>query len=356
MALTPELYEAPASKLDAFVARWVQPTQEWKEAVLDAGGVVETFLREQRFQGEQGLDQEVRMLKVVKVGAFGNGTGILSSTEVELVAFPSCLRSFQDQARCHRAVLRLIRKRALSSEDLLALGLESVRLVRGVPDALVFTVHSWSSAEPVTVRVVPACKTLGPSVVANTQPPHPAVYEALIQAEGSPGLFSPSFCELQRNFVKHRPTKVKSLLRLVKHWYLQYVKAWCPRAALPPLYALELLTIYAWEVGAEEQESFRLDEGLTTVMELLQDHQFLCIYWTKFYSMDEPVLREFIRRKLKEERPIILDPADPTHNVAKGYRWDILAQRASQCLKQDCCYDSEDNPISSWNVKVSTDF
>lgn len=67
MALTPELYEAPASRLDAFVARWVQPTQQWKEAVLGAGGVVETFLREQRFQGEQGQDQEVRMLKVVKV-------------------------------------------------------------------------------------------------------------------------------------------------------------------------------------------------------------------------------------------------------------------------------------------------
>lgn len=50
-------------------------------------------------------------------------------------------------------------------------------------------------------------------------------------------------------------------------------------------------------------------------------------------------------------RPIILDPADPTHNVAEGYRWDIVAQRASQCLKQDCCYDQE-NPVPSWNVKV----
>lgn len=51
-------------------------------------------------------------------------------------------------------------------------------------------------------------------------------------------------------------------------------------------------------------------------------------------------------------RPIILDPADPTHNVAEGYRWDIVSQRACQCLKQDCCYDNKDNPIPSWNVKV----
>lgn len=44
---------------------------------------------------------------------------------------------------------------------------------------------------------------------------------SLIKACRYPGSFSPSFCELQRDFVKHRPTKLKSLLRLVKHWYLQ---------------------------------------------------------------------------------------------------------------------------------------
>lgn len=44
---------------------------------------------------------------------------------------------------------------------------------------------------------------------------------SLIEAHGYPGNFSPSFSELQRNFMKHRPTKLKSLLRLVKHWYLE---------------------------------------------------------------------------------------------------------------------------------------
>ena len=44
---------------------------------------------------------------------------------------------------------------------------------------------------------------------------------SLIKACGSPGHFSPSFSELQRNFVKHRPAQLKSLLRLVKHWYLE---------------------------------------------------------------------------------------------------------------------------------------
>ncbi|XP_027628883.1 2'-5'-oligoadenylate synthase-like protein 1 isoform X2 [Tupaia chinensis] len=168
-------------------------------------------------------------------------------------------------------------------------------------------------------------------------------------------MFSPSFSELQRNFVKHRPTKLKSFLRLVKHWYQQYVQARCPRANLPPLYALELLTIYAWEMGTQESEQFRLDEGLATVMELLQDYELLCIYWTKHYTFQHPVVGDFVRKQLKKKRPIILDPADPTYNVAEGGRWDIVAQRACQCLKQDCCYDSGENAVPSWNVQRARD-
>ncbi|XP_055003354.1 2'-5'-oligoadenylate synthase-like protein [Sorex araneus] len=220
MALAPELYETPASSLDTFVAHWVQPTQEWKERVLEVGGAVEKFLREEHFQREHGLDQEVRMLKVVKVGSLGNGTGPRGCTEVELVVFPSCFHSFREGASLHHAVLQLIRRRAWRSRDLLALGLENASVVQGVPDTLIFTFWSWRMQEAITVSIVPAYKALGPSV-ANAQPLPPAIYDDLIKAKGNPGHFSPSFCELQRNFVKHRPTKLKSLVRLVKHWYLQ---------------------------------------------------------------------------------------------------------------------------------------
>ncbi|XP_015982708.2 2'-5'-oligoadenylate synthase-like protein [Rousettus aegyptiacus] len=355
MAQTSELYGTAASRLDSFVAQWLQPSREWKDEVLEAVRTVEQFLREEPFQREHGLDQEVRVLKVVKVGSFGNGTALRSSTEVELVVFLSCFRSFQEEAEHHHAVLRLIWKKLWHCQDLLALGLEVIGVVQGVPDALVFTIQTMETTEPITVTIVPAYRAMGHSVP--TSQPHPVVYESLIKACSSyPGNnFSASFCELQRNFVKHQPTKLKSLLRLVKHWYLKYVKAKCPRAMLPPLYALELLTIYAWEMGTQEDKNFRLEEGLTTVMELLQEYDLLCIYWTKHYTFQNPVIENFVRKQLKRERPIILDPADPTHNVAKGYRWDIVAQRASQCLKQDCCYDDKENPIPGWKVKRARD-
>lgn len=83
---------------------------------------------------------------------------------------------------------------------------------------------------------------------------------------------------------------------------LQYVRDKCPRANLPPLYALELLTVYAWEAGTQEDANFRLDEGLATVMELLQDYELICIYWTKYYSLQNPVIADFVRKQLKRER------------------------------------------------------
>ncbi|KAM9194764.1 2'-5'-oligoadenylate synthase-like protein isoform 2-T2 [Dugong dugon] len=218
MALAQELYDTPACRLDSFVAQWLQPRREWKEEVMGAVRTVEKFLREEHFQGD-GLDQEVRVLKVVKAGSFGNGTVLRNAAEVELVVFLSGFCSFQEEARYHQAVLRLIRKKLWRCQDLLPLGLEDMWVAQGVPDALVFTLQTKGIAGLITITIVPAYKALG-SLASNLQPP-PDVYVSLIKAHGYPGNFSPSFSELQRNFVKHQPTKLKSLLRLVKHWYLQ---------------------------------------------------------------------------------------------------------------------------------------
>uniref|UniRef100_A0A2K5CU91 2'-5'-oligoadenylate synthetase like n=1 Tax=Aotus nancymaae TaxID=37293 RepID=A0A2K5CU91_AOTNA len=160
MALSQELYATPASRLDSFVAQWLQPYREWKEEVLDAVRTVEQFLRQEHFQGEHGLDRDVRVLKVIKVGSFGNGTILRSTREVELVAFLSCFHSFQEAATHHQTVLRLIWKTMWQSQDLLALGLEDLRVEQRVPDALVLTIQTWQAAEPIAVTIVPAYRAL----------------------------------------------------------------------------------------------------------------------------------------------------------------------------------------------------
>ncbi|NP_001026960.1 2'-5'-oligoadenylate synthase-like protein [Sus scrofa] len=333
-----ELFYTPASKLDTFVAKCLHPHKECKEEVLEAVRTVKKFLWQQCFPGKN--------VQVLEVGSFGNGTVLRDSTEVELVAFLCCFRSFRETEDLDN-MLDQLSKTLCSCQGLLAFDLKDVWLVEEVFRAIAFTIWTKNLEGPITFTIMPAYRDLVPH-----GGPSAEVYVDLIEARKPPGNFSPSFAKLQRSFVKHRPAKLKSLLRLVKHWYLKYVKARCPIARLPPLYALELLTIYAWEVGTKAHERFHLDRGLVTVMCLLQEYQSLCIYWTNYYKFQNPIIEDFVREQLKKERPIILDPADPTYNVAYGYRWDIVSQRARQCLKQCCCHNNK-SPVPPWYIKPS---
>lgn len=59
------------------------------------------------------------------------------------------------------------------------------------------------------------------------QKPDPQIYIQLItecRQLGKENEFSPCFTELQRDFLKERPPKLKSLIRLVKYWF-QTVRA-----------------------------------------------------------------------------------------------------------------------------------
>lgn len=51
-------------------------------------------------------------------------------------------------------------------------------------------------------------------------------------------------------------------------------------------------------------------------------------------------------------RPIILDPADPTGNLGRNARWDLLAQEARAFTSALCCMDKDGTPIKPWLVKV----
>ncbi|XP_004429952.1 PREDICTED: 2'-5'-oligoadenylate synthase-like protein 2 [Ceratotherium simum simum] len=348
-----DLYETPADRLDAFVEQSLQPHPEWKEEVQDAWQRSERFLRNHCFRDELVGDQEVRVLKVVKGGSSGKGTTLNHSSDVDLVLFLNCFSSFQDQAQLRGVIISLIEDKLTHCSRSLAynITLAQQRETTRVPRSLSFQVQARKSSEIIGVDVLPAFDALR-NFCPDSKPP-PEIYENLITTYGCPGEFSPSFTELQRHFVKSRPAKLKSLLRLVKHWYLKYLKRKYRKAALPPKYALELLTIYAWEMGTNENENFNLDEGFIAVMKLLRNYEDICIYWTKYYDFKNEVVRIFIKKQLKERRPVILDPADPTNNLGRERRWDLVAKEAIYCLRQACCWTED--PSQGWHVQPARD-
>lgn len=91
--------------------------------------------------------------------------------------------------------------------------------------------------------------------------PDPQIYVELIEECVSlqkEGEFSTCFTELQRNFLKQRPPKLKSLIRLVKHWYQN---VW------PSYQAWQVLSPLGVERGLEEQRKKGVKERGGEVVE-----------------------------------------------------------------------------------------
>ncbi|KAH0516963.1 2'-5'-oligoadenylate synthase 1A [Microtus ochrogaster] len=123
---------------------------------------------------------------------------------------------------------------------------------------------------------------------------------------------------------------------------------------LPPQYALELLTVYAWERGSGVTE-FNTAQGFRTVLELVTKYRQLRIYWTKYYDFQDKEISNYMHRQLRGTRPVILDPADPTGNVAgsNSEGWWQLAEEAAAWLQYPCFKNWDGSLVRSWDVPVN---
>ncbi|XP_025060169.1 2'-5'-oligoadenylate synthase 1-like [Alligator sinensis] len=340
-----ELYQVRARDLDAWIADNLQPSEEFQQQVKDTVRRICDFLKEQCFE-------DIKVDKTVKGGSAGKGTALKNNSDADLVLFLNCFTSYQDQVEKRASVISTIENQLNRCRQSLAFNIDiEVSQPKGKstpPRSLCVTIQSKKRRESIEVDVLPAYNALG-HVTPGCRPP-PQVYVDLIQAGYGPSTFSTTFTELQKNFVKRRPAKLKNLLRLIKHWYKKYLLESYTLSVLPTKYALELLTIYAWESGTERAERFSTAEGFCTVMELLCRYQELCVYWTEFYDFQHPVVGAHIKQQLRNQRPVILDPADPTGLLGQGKKWELVAREASKCRSQ-LCFQNGTTPIQPWPVQ-----
>ncbi|XP_012586419.1 PREDICTED: 2'-5'-oligoadenylate synthase 1 [Condylura cristata] len=346
-----ELTGIPAKSLDKFIEDYLLPDTPFRQHVRQAIHIISGFLKERCFRNSQ---QGVRVSKVVKGGSSGKGTTLKGRSDADLVVFLSPLTSFEKQLEFRGEYIKEIRRqleacqREKYFEFRVKFDIQNSTHER--PRALSFTLRSqfWPQ-EGVEFDVLPAFDALGQW--SEGCRPDPAIYVKLIRECENlrrEGEFSPCFTELQKAFLKQRPAKVKSLIRLVKHWYQQCKEKLGKQ--LPPQYALELLTVYAWERGGERTE-FITAQGFRTVLELVLKYQQLCIYWTKYYDFENSVIDQYLKKQLKRNRPVILDPADPTGNVAGDcYGWQRLAEEASAWLSYPCLRNWDGSAVRPWNV------
>ncbi|XP_031193559.1 inactive 2'-5'-oligoadenylate synthase 1B-like isoform X2 [Mastomys coucha] len=128
------------------------------------------------------------------------------------------------------------------------------------------------------------------------------------------------------------------------------------RVPLPPQYALELLTVYAWECGSRDCE-FNTAQGFQTVLELVTKYKWLCIFWTVYYDFREKKVSEYLHQQLKKDRPVILDPADPTRNVAGTnlLGWGLLAKEAASWLQSSSFGNCDTCLVGPWGVPMKAE-
>ncbi|KAF1490954.1 2'-5'-oligoadenylate synthase-like protein 2, partial [Megadyptes antipodes antipodes] len=321
-----------ANQLDGWIAETLQPSTAFCKHVKQTVRQICDFLKEDCFE------TNIHVHKTVKGGSAGKGTALQNNSDADVVLFLSCFSSYQMQKQERSSILRLIEKRLHACRQSLTFTVNinepQYKGPSNMPRSLSFTLRSKETSESIEVDILPAYDALGQ--VNRDAPPDARVYVGLLNASSDPGEFSPCFTELQKKFVKRCPPKLKNLLRLVKHWYKELLKPLYPTANLPPKYALELLTIYAWEEGTGSCESFVMAEGFRTVLELLCQYQDICIYWETYYSLQHSQIGAHVKGLLRSCRPIILDPADPTGILGQGKNWHLVAQEAAQHRSLPC--------------------
>ncbi|XP_036027547.1 2'-5'-oligoadenylate synthase 1A-like [Onychomys torridus] len=342
------LSSTPAMELDKFIEDNLLPDTRFRAEVNAAINIICDFLKERCFRGAA---HPVRVSRVVKGGSSGKGTALKGKSDADLVVFLNNLTSFEDQLKRRGEFIQEIKKQLdeLQRERHIRVKFEVQSSLWCNPRVLSFKLSSPQLQQEVEFHVLLAYDVLGQ---INNIKPDPQIYAKLISeciSLGREGEFSTCFTELQRNFLKQRPPKLKSLIRLVKHWY-QLCKEKLGKP-LPPQYALELLTVYAWERGSGDTE-FNTAQGFRTVLELVTKYRQLLIYWTVYYDFQNPDISNYLHSQLKRARPVILDPADPTGNVAgvNPESWCRLAGEALAWLNYPCFRNSDGSGVLSWDV------
>uniref|UniRef100_A0A8B9G4I6 Ubiquitin-like domain-containing protein n=1 Tax=Amazona collaria TaxID=241587 RepID=A0A8B9G4I6_9PSIT len=310
------LETVPSNKLDAWIMTTLQPSTAFCKQVKQTVKQICDFLKEDCF--ETGI----RVHKTVKGGSAGKGTALQNNSDADVVLFLSCFSSYQQQKKERRSILDLIEKRLCTCRQRLTFTVDiSEPRYKGpgnTPRSLSLTLCSKNTLESIEVDILPAYDALGKGC---------RLMWGWV-AVSAPG-------QLSTSFSPHRPP----LALASSHPLLcspQLLKPQYPAAELPPKYALELLTIYAWEEGTGSSDSFVMAEGFRTVLELLCRHQEICVYWEKYYSLQHNQIGAHVKTLLRSPRPIILDPADPTGILGQGKNWNLVAQEAAHHRSLPC--------------------
>ncbi|KAK3577493.1 hypothetical protein CHS0354_026447 [Potamilus streckersoni] len=249
----------------------------------------------------------IKVKEVVKGGSLGKGTAIRDKSDIDLVLFLSDYHTVKS--------VKADMTQLLSTLENYLGRYGGCRVVGSTRFSIQVDVSCHALHEH-NVDILPACDILGGHGTA-------AVYGEMARSEDLRHYYSASLVKLQLNFVKVLPTKVMSLIRLVKHWRKSELPSDSGKGRWPTSYILELIVIKKWE-DAGRPERFDLKNLLHSFLQALVNYRDLKVVWYKNYD----------RLYTHHSPPYVIDPANPFNNVMDRCDvWDDVARYARDTLK-----------------------
>lgn len=297
---SPSLSSFTADNLNSFILEEIEPDTAYNQRCKAVVNRLCHFM-------QNNFPDQLRPSEVIKSGSLGKGTAVKGKSDADLVVFLAKLTTISEL----REILEDILDRMKLYLDKYA-GCKWIGTTQYAVQVSVNChghIHSVDILPSVDIVRKRTCKDIY------------AEMETLTKREKK--YYSSAFAPLQVDFVSQVPTKVKTLIRLIKYWRKTEFEERTDGKRLPSSYILELIAIGEWG-NAGKPQNFDLCKGLYHVFRAIADYKSLRHAWTENYKYNN-----FVR-----DQWYVVDPANPFNNVMDACDlWDDVAEKANEFLQ-----------------------
>lgn len=288
-----------AENLNSFVVAEIQPNRAYNRRCKAVVNRLCLFMQKE-FKG-QLTPSEIR-----KCGSLGKGTAVKGKSDADLVVF---LENFHTMPELQENLDNILREM-----EMLLYGCGKCKVEGRTSHAVKVSVSCDGHSHSVDIL---------PSVNILKLEKKKAIYKEMARSPHDRKYYSVPLAPLQVAFVAAVPTKVKTLIRVIKYWRKMYFEESAGDKKLPSSYPLELIVIGEWK-KAKSPKTFDLHKGLFHVATAIKNFTTLKHSWNSKSNSKHACRDSYY----------VMDPANPFNDVMKASNcWEMVAEKAESFLK-----------------------
>ncbi|WAR27461.1 OAS2-like protein, partial [Mya arenaria] len=300
--------------LDVTIANVIQPDKKFLSKTRRAVDKLVKLI-------QHNLPTELTAARVFKGGSLGKGTAVKGKSDIDLIVMMSNISEVSDLTSKMPKILQEMETSLQTFAGVSVVG-NSKHSVQ-----ITFNGLSVDILPTLNVKNKRSLKRL----YRNMTDPH-----SLHTKE----FYSATLCQLQTALVGAVPTKVKSLILLIKYWNKEKVKP-VVLSRTPTSYVYEIIILDRW-VKADKPKLFDMRRAAHDVLTALVHHKDLQVLTAGLakYSKDTAQIRH---------DTYIMDPCNPTNDLynSRNWNWDGVASEA-KCWLKSSVFDGVSGTTGHW--------